>query len=555
MITKIQAINNYGIFYNFVWPDELECFKKYNVIYGWNGCGKTTLSNVFRQLEEKTVFPECEGFRVITDGGEIDSDTIIETQLMIRVFNRDFVNENVFTSSGTVSPIFHLGKDDISKKKEIDRLSIDIGKLTERRSSLSIEIASLRSWIEHTSKDGAKKIKELLGLSASGKYSKYNKLDFKNRCEYLKEVGYVDKILKDDEYEIIIQRIIPFSGEIIKPIRIIFPDLEEITNITNFLPKYPIDSKPIERLQLDSELNDWVGAGFKLIKENSMSCCPFCEQSLSTETLKKLANHFNEGYADLLINIEKYRESIVYQKNKLGACILPDKARIDREFSDQYERKRKTFHIELGNYIEYLENIINFLEYKKQFPFKTLNPALPIPSSHVLRIIDEINQLIEQSNSKIINFADRKKIATVQLEDHFVAEILDEYQAKEGNLIGIPKVIESIDVEINNLRKTRESLETQLVEHRAPAEKINSDISQYLGRDEIQLRVMENGYQITRYNQIANALSEGEKTAVSFVYFLNSLKDKSFDINNGIIVVDDPISSLDSNSLYNAFSF
>jgi len=50
-------------------------------------------------------------------------------------------------------------------------------------------------------------------------------------------------------------------------------------------------------------------------------------------------------------------------------------------------------------------------------------------------------------------------------------------------------------------------------------------------------------------------LSEGEKTAIAFMYFLKSLSDTSFDLPESIVVIDDPISSLDSNSLFSAFGF
>ncbi len=42
--------------------------------------------------------------------------------------------------------------------------------------------------------------------------------------------------------------------------------------------------------------------------------------------------------------------------------------------------------------------------------------------------------------------------------------------------------------------------------------------------------------------------SEGERTAIAFLYFLKSLQDKSFDLANGIVVIDDPVSSLDANA-------
>lgn len=50
-------------------------------------------------------------------------------------------------------------------------------------------------------------------------------------------------------------------------------------------------------------------------------------------------------------------------------------------------------------------------------------------------------------------------------------------------------------------------------------------------------------------------MSEGEKTAIAFVYFTIHLTDQDFNIDSGIVVIDDPISSLDSNSLFQAFSF
>lgn len=57
-----------------------------------------------------------------------------------------------------------------------------------------------------------------------------------------------------------------------------------------------------------------------------------------------------------------------------------------------------------------------------------------------------------------------------------------------------------------------------------------------------------------RNGRDATNLSEGEKTAVAFSYFMTRLEDKETGIFNAIIFIDDPISSLDSNHLYNTFA-
>jgi wobble nucleotide-excising tRNase len=49
--------------------------------------------------------------------------------------------------------------------------------------------------------------------------------------------------------------------------------------------------------------------------------------------------------------------------------------------------------------------------------------------------------------------------------------------------------------------------------------------------------------------------SEGEKTAIAFIYFLVQLKDQDFNLNEGVVVIDDPISSLDASAIYQAFAF
>jgi wobble nucleotide-excising tRNase len=60
----------------------------------------------------------------------------------------------------------------------------------------------------------------------------------------------------------------------------------------------------------------------------------------------------------------------------------------------------------------------------------------------------------------------------------------------------------------------------------------------------------------TRRNGIpAQALSEGETTAIALLYFLKSLKDRRFDLAKGVVVLDDPVSSLDANALYLAYGF
>ncbi len=55
MIAKISKLKNFGIFHDFSWKAELPEFQRFNLIYGWNRSGKTTVSRVFASCERKCV--------------------------------------------------------------------------------------------------------------------------------------------------------------------------------------------------------------------------------------------------------------------------------------------------------------------------------------------------------------------------------------------------------------------------------------------------------------------------------------------------------------------
>jgi len=60
MIKRIKATKNFGIFKDFTWDESINEFKKYNLIYGWNYSGKTTIARILRSFEVKNLPPGFE---------------------------------------------------------------------------------------------------------------------------------------------------------------------------------------------------------------------------------------------------------------------------------------------------------------------------------------------------------------------------------------------------------------------------------------------------------------------------------------------------------------
>lgn len=178
--------------------------------------------------------------------------------------------------------------------------------------------------------------------------------------------------------------------------------------------------------------------------------------------------------------------------------------------------------------------------------------------------VDKVNKEILTHNTKTNNFARAKTGAITKLEKHYLSEIIDDIKHLEAEINKIQEEIsllengnpeDSTDVGIAQIKQRITDNRNKIATSGPACEEINSQLRTFLGRNELTFEIADEGYIIKRKNNIAKNLSEGEKTAIAFVYFTIHLKDQDFDIKDGIVVIDDPISSLDANSLFQAFAF
>lgn len=134
MITKID-ITNFGLFNNYSWNSAIgkeETFRRLNIIYGRNYSGKTTLARIFKCIEDALVhkhYPDC-GFSLTVDDGKIISHSNFNTDLKIRVYNSDFIRENLswlYNDDGTIKPFTILGVKNIELDRQIKEIDETLG--------------------------------------------------------------------------------------------------------------------------------------------------------------------------------------------------------------------------------------------------------------------------------------------------------------------------------------------------------------------------------------------------------------------------------------------
>lgn len=98
-LDRFSKIRRHRIFRDFAWGEALPNFSQFNLIYGWNGTGKTTLSGIFKNLQSAQNLENGE-VDFVFDGTTTPGRAIASTALpAVRVFNRDTVARSVFESS------------------------------------------------------------------------------------------------------------------------------------------------------------------------------------------------------------------------------------------------------------------------------------------------------------------------------------------------------------------------------------------------------------------------------------------------------------------------
>jgi wobble nucleotide-excising tRNase len=575
-ITRINKIKGHRVFENFTWPSDLPDFARFNLIYGWNGSGKTTISNLLRCVQMKTPISEGEvDFHI--DGNHCPGNSLaIASGLpQVRVFNREFVETSVFSSMlqlpenpvfvqiDQLRPIFFLGKESVEKQKQVEELArFRLGEQQKLEAKIKANSKASKALDDFCIRE-AKAIKDLLSSSGTNRYNNYDKSNFKDTCAKLGKLDPPPTPLTDPETNLLKQQKDSKSKEAIATISLTVLDLNQIRrkNVEMFLQRTVV-SQVLKELLADAPLAEWVhqGLGHHSGKKYDGKC-RFCDSMIPEGRIVKLEAHFNDEYNNFLIGLDSANYEIVAIKKELAGLQLPDKARFYEHLISDYEKSRKMLDQYTNEATAYLTQIAKALTEKRTKPFEKLNVTTfldntPMPDATKATVaVNVINDLILRHNTDTQNFHNIVADARKRLEEGLVAEALADFKTKSVAIQTTEAEFQELHTAILKLNDKILALEKEIVEHRQPAEELNVELRSYLGRDELKFDLYGNGYQITRHGKSAKNLSEGERTAIAFLYFLKSLQAKDFTIANDIIVIDDPVSSLDANSLFCAFGY
>ncbi|MBX3404433.1 MAG: AAA family ATPase [Phycisphaeraceae bacterium] len=554
-IDRVSQLRDFGVFRDFSWPADLSDFGRYNLIYGWNGTGKTTLSRLFRYLELRR--PPPMGQAVLQIGGaDVRGEDFPHSNLPIRVFNRDFVQESLFpVGGGDVPPIFVVGRDSVEKQREAERLKAERaagegGFNTARSTKQQAE----RDFDRHCI-DRARVIKDTLRSPGHNAYNNYNKTDYQGRAQQMASEGNAgDHRLSDSTRETLLAQHRGTPKRKVAETTYQFPDLQGLANRITELHKSTVMSKAIRALKEDSALAEWTRHGLGLHKDRKSGDCLFCQQQLPADRLSDLEAHFSTEYEKFLQTLDQQIYALEATKQQSIELRFPDRAALYDDLASEYDTAGQLFQQATNTVTAFIDELIRCLSNKKANPF-TVVPLNAVPPTVDGGVVIRLNGLIRTHNQACDDFDRRVHAARDSLALDMVAENVEEYLRLRDAVQTATAALPPVEAQLARLSAEIGRLEREIVEHQQPAEELNEDLKRYLGHGDLHLTIKDTGYAISRNGVSADLLSEGEMTALALLYFLKTLEDRSFALRNGVVVLDDPVSSLDQNALFAAFGY
>jgi wobble nucleotide-excising tRNase len=336
-------------------------------------------------------------------------------------------------------------------------------------------------------------------------------------------------------------------------------DLGALTREVDALVGRSVVAQTLDELTSNSRLAAWVQEGLVLHSgEHASDTCRFCLQPFQTTRRAALEAHFNDAFTRFQQELDLLLKKLKSSKQALGSLLLPDVSRFYETLASDASASSRKVSAACAEVQTAIDALIACVSAKRDQPFAPAAAATPVLGStqpSLTGAVSEFNAIIEKHNQISAQFKASVDESCKKLEASYVAEAQAEFAERSNAVKTATTALEAVRTQFRNVQARIEELERDILEHHRAADELTAELRAYLGRDELRFETKGNGYALTRNGEYVAHLSEGERTAIAFLYFLKSLQDKSFDLNNGIVIIDDPVSSLDDNALFSAFGY
>lgn len=471
------------------------------IIYGKNGTGKTTISRS-KDFDKKFVF------------------------------NQDFISKNVYSikEDGAIQSkdnkenfsSLWLSEEIVSLRKNIDNINILLSQIVKEKEKLNNRIYNdfennfvhdenlNKHFKKYINKNIKVNVDELKLENINNEYNAYHHItnintniqsdeELKENSIKVKNDILLNKFFNDIEKSKILNELIfsnnnKYVENINKKIENITNEKQNLENLESFSKNKKISESLLQEIKL------WLN------KNKNETKCFFCENDISN-IKQKWINYFNN---DILKRKNEIIELINKEYNSIKIIINQKKEYkiIDKKLFIEIEKIYKSLEEKISKILDNNFTILNFksLNINKQ----TLDKKI---------IMDNIK-----------NYIIKKHIKEIEFYNSYFTFVEKYKKNKEKNL----------DKKMTNY-----------------GEKIKNNINYYISKFNLEKTItikIDNRSNLKKFSYEINGkvnlkeLSESEKHKIALAIFFYSILDKTTDESTDIVVIDDPVVTLDLES-------
>ncbi len=565
---------------------EMSEFKDYNVIFGNNGCGKTSLTRAFELLIPKN--KHIEKYRTIStaespsiefeckdESYKIEPNSNVkEPSFKVEIYNSDFLHNNApFNSEFGLKKlddgvIILEGSVLGEETKEINQLKNCREKVEKRQKKIKDEnstetlSAKQESAIKKCDEEIEKIRKEVTSKTIQ---ITLDEIKINNICEVSK-----DKFKVQEDALTNLKKDFDELNEAMKE----FDDLKEME-----LPKdYQTIKDKLESLfsfDIDKEVGqvseeikehiskvgrEFIEKGIELQKEMPDNACPFCTQEITNNIIQAYTSYFNK-------RIEQFNQDSLEVSGTLKKILeqwnIKEILQSFERFEPFMKKDSSTNKESLENALDQIKVLLEKLQkevdkkegVKNKEKFQETDKKLSENYKKLQKCVNETRNILNQKKEqkkKLEKLKTELKEARIKKVKH---DSYDSQKSKEE----AKRKLSILNRGHERLKCLLEKIDNKLKELNDQKRPDIETINNYLKALNLPKYSLDKDYRIVlNSDALENSeakiiLSDGEKTTLAFAYFLARLKlfYKKEDLKNLVVVIDDPISSLDEQRIYN----
>ena len=562
---------------------------KINIFYGRNYSGKSTYSKIFQSIELKQL-PE--------NYGDIDFEIKLANQIFIKsneiathalpidckVFNQRFIDDNIYLYNDNKLNSFQIsiGSDTNETLKKIEDIRLNELKprneklsqiesdITEKQQKTKISKDSLDSKLRTT----ASKIKNLKNPSVVVG-NKYDIRDIKEEFEKY-SAHFPILPLQDDEKAVAEleknveqAKIRILEKNINKPQKIDLVSFDKNFNFTLFLEntkkllsKVVSISNILDEYKNSPDKINWIKHGIVIHGENAEKCI-FCGNSIDSDFIKNLKLAFSDELSSLENELALQNNTIKSEIQKLDSIPNINKDDYFNDSASDIQNINKDIKITINNRKRVLETLKSKILEKQRDIFSEIE-INDLNWNDFSEIQVDIDSLYDETIEQMEQFEDRKTKSMDFLRRYYIVKEfpMSEFTKLSQEVNQLEEYINKNSKEQKKLKEEKEKFEQDIIElegslksESEAAKRINMILQNSLAHSEMSLKSVDDEegiyFEVSRNEERAYNLSEGEKSLIAFAYYITRLESLSTEEKSKtILFIDDPVSSLDENNIF-----